>query len=363
MASEKNMSLWNGVLLCIINISLLICGITLNLVVILCIWRCSNLRKKLCYFTILVLSCFDLANLLSKRMASEKNMGLWNGVFLCIINISLLICGITLNSVVILCIWRCSQLRKKLCYFTILVLSCFDLANVSVTHTLIILSTAACLWKSNISLRITRSKLSTIFFELSTLSLLMLNIERFLALNFPFFHAKHVNRCRFLVLTICPGVLFALLTFFLFNHEKTINLILIVYLCISFFLISLFNYKMYRIAKAKKKLSGNILRNLTTASFGQNKRQFNDLKKVSTCIIVVVCYLLFGAIPCLGYVSTCLIMDVSCSDSRLFSPSLWIGSLSAMSSTMNCLIFFWKNSILRKEAIKMIRTLPQRIKN
>ena len=296
-------------------------------------------------------------------MDSEKNMSLWNGVLLCIINISLLICGITLNLVVILCIWRCSNLRKKLCYFTILVLSCFDLANVSVTHTLIILSTAACLLKINIVLDVTRLKIITIVFEFSTLSLIMLNIERFLALNFPFFHAKHINRCRFLVLTICPGVLFALLTFFLFNYAKTINLIFIVYLCIFSFLISLFNYKMYRIAKAKKKLSGNILRNLTTASFGQNKRQFNHFKKVSTCIIVVVCYLLFGAVPSLGYVSTCLIMDVSCNDTRLFTPSLWVGSLSAMNSTMNCLIFFWKNSILRKEAIKMIRTLPQRIKN
>ena len=294
-------------------------------------------------------------------MNSERN--LWNGVLLCIINISLLICGITLNSVVIFCIWRCSQLRKKLCYFTILVLSCFDLANVSVTHTLIILSTAASLWKSNIILEQTRSKIITIFFELSTLSLIMLNVERFLALNFPFFHAKHINRCRFLVLTTCPGVLLALLTFLLFNHEKTINLTLIVYLCISSFLISLLNYKMYRIAKAKQKLSGNILRNLTTASFGQNKRQFNDLKKVSTCVIVVVCYLLFGAIPCLGYVSAFSIMDVSCHDSRLLSLNLWIGSLSTMSPMMNCFIFFWKNSILRKEAIKMIRTLPQRIKN
>ncbi|XP_046861090.1 uncharacterized protein LOC124454313 [Xenia sp. Carnegie-2017] len=296
-------------------------------------------------------------------MDSEKNIGLWNGVILCIVNISFLISGIILNSVVVICIWRCSNLRKKLCYFTILVLSCFDLANVSVTHTLNTLSTAACLWKSNIILELTRLKISMIFFELSTLSLLMLNVERFLALNFSFFHERHVNRHRFLVLTTCQGVLLVIPTCFLLNYAKTVKLILIVLLFISSFLISLFNYKLYRIAKAKQELLRNTVCNLTMASFRESKRQLNSLKKVSTCIIAVVCYLLFGAIPSLVYISTCFIMNLSSNDSRLFSPNLWISSLITMNSTINCIIFFWRNSVLRKEALKMLKRLCHCIKN
>ena len=61
--------------------------------------------------------------------------------FLCIINIIFMVAGIFLNSVVIISLWRSSQLRKKLCYFMILVLSCFDLAVVTITHPLLIAST------------------------------------------------------------------------------------------------------------------------------------------------------------------------------------------------------------------------------
>ena len=52
-----------------------------------------------------------------------------------------MVAGIFLNSVVIISLWRSSQLRKQLCYFMILVLSCFDLAVVTITHPLLIVST------------------------------------------------------------------------------------------------------------------------------------------------------------------------------------------------------------------------------
>jgi hypothetical protein len=53
-----------------------------------------------------------------------------------------MVAGIFLNSVVvIISLWRSSQLRKKLCYFMILVLSCFDLAVITITHPLLIVST------------------------------------------------------------------------------------------------------------------------------------------------------------------------------------------------------------------------------
>ena len=57
-----------------------------------------------------------------------------NASFLCLFNVALMIAGIFFNSVVIISLWRSSQLRKKLCYFMILVLSCFDLAVVAILH-------------------------------------------------------------------------------------------------------------------------------------------------------------------------------------------------------------------------------------
>ena len=57
-----------------------------------------------------------------------------NTALLCLFNVAFMVAGIFLNSVVLVSLWRSSQLRKKLCYFMILVLSCFDLAVVAIMH-------------------------------------------------------------------------------------------------------------------------------------------------------------------------------------------------------------------------------------
>ena len=57
-----------------------------------------------------------------------------NAVFVCLVNASFMVAGIILNAVVMVSLWKSSQLRKKPCYFMILVVSCFDLAVVAITH-------------------------------------------------------------------------------------------------------------------------------------------------------------------------------------------------------------------------------------
>ena len=51
-----------------------------------------------------------------------------------VVNILFFFSGICLNSLVIVSFWRSVQLRKKLCYFTIMVLSCCDLLVVLTTQ-------------------------------------------------------------------------------------------------------------------------------------------------------------------------------------------------------------------------------------
>ena len=51
-------------------------------------------------------------------------------IFFYIVNIIFTFTGIVLNTLVIVSIWKSSQLRKKLCHFMIMVLSCFDLLTV-----------------------------------------------------------------------------------------------------------------------------------------------------------------------------------------------------------------------------------------
>ena len=112
-----------------------------------------------------------------------------NVVFLCIINILFMLAGIFLNSVVIISLWRSRQLGKQLCYFMILVLSCFDLAAVSINHPFLVASTICYSFDDDNEMREDASvTLSLILSGLSLSGLFMLNVERFLAITCPFFH-------------------------------------------------------------------------------------------------------------------------------------------------------------------------------
>ena len=60
-----------------------------------------------------------------------------NLIFIFAVNVFFFFSGICLNSLVILSFWRSVQLRKKLCYFMIMLLSCCDLLTVLTNNPLI----------------------------------------------------------------------------------------------------------------------------------------------------------------------------------------------------------------------------------
>ena len=121
-------------------------------------------------------------------------------VLLCIININFMVAGIFLNSVVIISLWRSSQLRKKPCYFMILVLSCFDLAVVTITHPFLIVATIFFSLQeingNNEISELTRNSISFVVYGSSMSALFTLNVERFLALTCPFSHQASVTKTR-----------------------------------------------------------------------------------------------------------------------------------------------------------------------
>ena len=146
-----------------------------------------------------------------------------NAIILCVLNGSFMVAGIILNSVVIISLWRSSQHRKKLCYFTIFVLSCFDLAVVVILQPLVILSTI--LWSMQMysaEIQATRIYMSLLLGGFSLFALLTLNIERFLALTRPFFHQTAVTKgklTRFLALQMIMPVALPLLCLFYPNTK------------------------------------------------------------------------------------------------------------------------------------------------
>ena len=138
-------------------------------------------------------------------------MDLYSLICLCLVNGFFTLAGIFLNSVVIISLWKSSQLRRKTCYFMILVLSCFDLGVVMVGHPRLIL-VAITSWSSDYKTALQMNEQITIAYmllqEFAFCALLTMNIDRYLAIAHPLFHKTLVTKSRLLKLMLLLQLLF-----------------------------------------------------------------------------------------------------------------------------------------------------------
>ena len=213
-----------------------------------------------------------------------------NALFPCLVNVAFMVAGIILNAVVIISLWRSSQLRKKLCYFMILVLSCFDMAAVAITHPVQILSTI--LWFMEIyhvEIEYTRIYTKIILGGFSMFALLTLTIERFLALTYPFFHQTAVTKRRLVLFQAFLMITTVSLQPLLYFYEKTANMLIILFVSFLLFLFICLNYKMFIIAKSKRE-NERVASTRATSRHPERKRRILIFKHFSTCSLAVACF-------------------------------------------------------------------------
>ena len=119
-----------------------------------------------------------------------------------IVNILFFFSRICLNNcLVILSFWRSAQLRKKLCYSMIMVLSCCDFLALFSNHPTT--SLTVMLWFTE-KIRVYPSwllfsnGLSNMLFGFSLLALLVMSFDRYLATHYPIFHRTSVTKGKLL---------------------------------------------------------------------------------------------------------------------------------------------------------------------
>ena len=299
-----------------------------------------------------------------KKIRWDVNMekGLFLGVvFLCIINAAFMVVGIFLNSVVIISLWRSSQLRGKLCYFIILILSCFDLAVVVVTHPLLIVSSIYFSVEEEVStIRGTTKKIISFnLYGFSMIALLTLNVERFLAITCPFFYQASVTKTRLLYFKAFLMAIVVGASSFYFIRKSVAYVVAVVFVSSLLLLFVYSNYKLLVIAKSKRDDKKNAPLSAQTSNVDQNlKKEILSLKNVSTCTLAVACFFLCSSTQ-IAYFVLRLTSDVSKYHKQVYFFHLWSNTITSMNSTFDCLIFFWRNSILRREArIENIQRSP-----
>ena len=271
-------------------------------------------------------------------------------IFLSVVNIIFAFSGVILNTLVIVSFWKSSQLRKKLCHFMIMVLSCFDLITVITNYPGILLYLISWLVEDYDLLHksLTYLYFSSVFIAFSCIALLVMSIERYLGACYPIFHHTSVTRRRlltFLAILLIPITVMLTISSGGLVISSSLSLLILMALFLPPFIFV--NFKLFVIARKVHR----------ERAVSQEKRNRKNLKNISTALWVVGCLML-------SFVPTSLNIAFNLAEkslnTRRFS-TIWGLTFITMNCTLNSLIFFWKNKVLRTEGIKILKTLKDRV--
>ena len=279
-----------------------------------------------------------------------------NIVLLFLVNALFVFAGTILNFVVIMSL-RNSQLRRKLCYFMIFILACFDLPVVVVFHTIIIVE-------------ILLPNLAEAWFiyivqllPFSPIAYLFMTLERYLALVHPFFHERSITKSRLMAAFVLFQLPFAALPIGeLKLNSKVMILISNALFAVIVLSLCILNFKLFHIAKTIRKRAdvtlGNLdasdpeLRNAEKKKF---KVTFSILRKISTCLLAVLC-LFICHVPAIVKFGLEMLQAHLREESTAIL-NLWMVTFIALNSSLNCLIFFYKNSVLRRHGQMFLKNV------
>ena len=233
----------------------------------------------------------------------------------------------------------------------IMILSCFDLLAVLINNPSMILIATLYLTKNvdawNIRLEHVKLILwvGNFFFGFSMLALLVMSFDRYLATYHPIFHRTSVTKGKLASLLLLISIIHVILTLISARASATISLLvfLIIYAPPMFYL----NFKLFAISRRSRK----------DRIADDGKRAF-ALKNVSSCLLAVICFVVLS-IPSFVYVGLAIHSESTEFD-LVYLVGMWTKTIVSMNSTFNCLIFYWKNKLLRTVGMKVIKGISLR---
>lgn len=273
-------------------------------------------------------------------------------LLLCIVNITFLAVGFTLNTIVIIGLYR-SQLYKRLCYFLIMILAVSDLFVVGFTHPLLTV-TAMNLYLNesinrNVKIALGAVKRQIILFSMTLL--LTMTAERYIAIVHPFFHQKYVTKFRIVIIFLALQTPLGI-AHFIFRIQEEYNLYrkcAVTTIGVLFLAMYYLNIKIFYIARKKIRCSivplGSFSQSLGSQPVVYKNQSEKILQRFSICLLVIICMSL-----CFYPHMIFRILSLELNKNwRNTTFHLWMDTLQALNSTFNCLVLLYNNSTLRRQ--------------
>jgi hypothetical protein len=185
-----------------------------------------------------------------------------------------------------------------------------------------------------------------IFVEFSLFALLVMNFDRYLATFYPIFHRTSVTKGRLstlLAILIIVEITFNVMSVndFVISYQVYAIIRSLLFIPAMLFM----NYKLFlvvRKSRRHKRISPDMKKTLS-------------LKNISSCLLAVACVVVVS-IPAFVYIG--LRINSPETKDALDNANLagmWAITISLMICTFNCLIFYWKNKVLRTEGWKVLK--------
>lgn len=277
-----------------------------------------------------------------------------NNTICCSITVLVTILTISLNSVTVLAYWKSTQLRRNMTNFLILILSLNDLAVGLFVGPLYVLLLAREITLNRATDVINYLNLGSLllFTGISFETMIVMNCERYLGIVHPILHKTKVTKERLLQCLLAVwfvGGAQALLLFYYtdsFVKLKTVEVIFYMILLVYMYV------KIYLTAKQSRNIGRSRSKNCRVhneeAPYFKHKSLLQNLKLAKSCFLVVI-----SSYVC--FLPACIIAGVI--DSRnevVYMVQMWSETLLLLNSSLNSVLFFWRNNCLRKEALILI---------
>ena len=189
-------------------------------------------------------------------------------------------------------------------------------------------------------------RFTNIFLVSSLFALLVMNFDQYLETSYPLFHRTSVTKRRLLtflsILIVLEVILRAISTNeLLFSCQLHTQIICALVTCPMLFI----NYKLFI-----------VVRKCRTKKKSYDMRKFS-FKNISSCMLAVACYVVLS-IPTFVYIRlTTSSSKASVALDNVNIARMWARTSVSINSTFNCLIFNWKNKVLRNEGWKVIKSI------
>ena len=263
-------------------------------------------------------------------------------------NIMLIFSTISLNGISVITIRNSSQLRNKICYFMVQLQSVVDL-SVGILGIPLFLYLLITPYLENVDCTLVAiaSRTSTVPAGLSILT--MLAMERYVGVIHPYRYQTHVTKRRILFFVLGNGLILFFAVVYSFRDPRVLHTYL---RGLVFVFLVLTGFVYTRIYLVIRKIIRSEARPAYESEESQDKRKiFRESRHARSCFLVVICF----AFCMLPVTIGALFFFSDESNFRMYSN--WTLTMVISNSSINSVIFFWTKTLLRTEALKILKSV------